>query len=58
MIYNFQWDLKLQILVFFYNLDEYTTSLKSPGPGTYEKYETVDKKGKLFLSKFRSSGCT
>ena len=23
--------------------DEFTTALKNPGPGQYEKYETIDK---------------
>jgi len=32
--------------------------LKNPGPGHYEKYETVTDKGKVFVSKFKSSGCT
>lgn len=38
--------------------DEFTTALKNPGPGQYEKYETIDKKGKYFVSKYNNSCAT
>jgi hypothetical protein len=40
------------------NPEEFTTALKNPGPGAYKAYETMTPKGKLFLSKFHSSGAT
>jgi hypothetical protein len=40
----------------FLTSDEFTTAKKNPGPGQYEKYETITPKGKHFVSKFESSG--
>lgn len=40
------------------NPDEFSSSLKNPGPGAYETYKTITDKGKLFVSKYHSSGCT
>lgn len=37
-------------------LEEYTTATKNPGPGQYEKLETIDTKGKYFVSKYQNSG--
>ena len=34
------------------NPEEYTSVMKNPGPGKYEKYETIDSKGKYFVSKY------
>jgi hypothetical protein len=39
-------------------LDEMTTIKINPGPGAYEKIETITKNGKLFVSKHKSSGAT
>jgi hypothetical protein len=39
-------------------LDEMTTIKINPGPGAYEKEETITKTGKLFMSKHKSSGAT
>ena len=36
----------------------FTTAEKNPGPGQYDKYETVHPTGKLYLSKYQSSGAT
>jgi hypothetical protein len=33
-------------------IEEYTSAIKNPGPGQYEKYETIDSKGKYFVSKY------
>jgi hypothetical protein len=38
------------------NPEEYTTAVKNPGPGKYEKYETIDTVGNYFVSKFINSG--
>ena len=38
------------------NPEEYTTAVKNPGPGKYEKYETIDNMGKYFVSKYNNSG--
>ena len=40
------------------NPAEQTTIKINPGPGNYEKIETITKVGKNFISKHRSSGCT
>lgn len=34
------------------------TSVFTPGPGTYESVQTIQPKGKYFVSKFKSSGAT
>jgi hypothetical protein len=35
-----------------------TTIKINPGPGQYEKIETIHKIGKIYISKYRSSGAT
>ena len=37
-------------------LESYSTSLKSPGPGTYNHEATVNSKGRYTLSRFANSG--
>ena len=37
------------------NPEEYTSAMKNSGPGKYEKYETIDSKGKYFVSKYKGS---
>lgn len=36
--------------------DAISTADKNPGPGQYDKYETVQPTGKIYLSKYKSSG--
>eukprot|EP01015_Nassula_variabilis_P014701 TRINITY_DN2218_c0_g1_i8.p1 TRINITY_DN2218_c0_g1~~TRINITY_DN2218_c0_g1_i8.p1 ORF type:complete len:257 (-),score=50.47 TRINITY_DN2218_c0_g1_i8:90-860(-) len=40
------------------DIQSMTTNLKSPGPGAYDAYQTINPKGKHFVSKFKSSGAT
>jgi hypothetical protein len=42
----------------YINLDEQTTIKINPGPGAYEKVETMTKNGKCFISKHKNSGAT
>ena len=37
-------------------LDEMTTIKINPGPGAYEKVETITKNGKYMISKYANSG--
>jgi hypothetical protein len=39
-------------------LDEITTIKINPGPGTYEKVDTLTKDGKVFVAKYRYYGAT
>ena len=38
------------------DIQSYSTSLKSPGPGTYNIEPTVNQKGRYTLSRFANSG--
>jgi hypothetical protein len=36
----------------------FSTADLNPGPGSYDKYETIRPVGKIFVSKYKSSGAT
>jgi hypothetical protein len=54
MLSNIKYSMRMKTQ----NERENTTAKINPGPGQYEKVETIKKDGKIFVSKFRSSGCT
>lgn len=43
-------------MVIFIILEEYNSAIKNPGPGAYEKVETITKNGKYMISKYANSG--